>query len=172
MARPNPDGDRRVMLIRHVFAVLAGLALATSSPASASPREQAAGSFLRRVVGDLAANRYDVAWRNLYSAQRAAIPRDHYVACERLTRVPAGHTVVEVLRVRSVHITVAGGPPHPVGAFAVRLRITITNPEGSASDTVVTTAHALASPSGWSWILSPKRFAADRRSDCGMAWQV
>ena len=156
------------MLIRHLIAVLAGVALATSSTAGASARNPHPGSFLRRVVGDIAANRYGVAWHHLYPAQRAAISRDHYVACERLTRVPAGHTVVEVLRVRSVRIRVAGGPPHPVRAFAVRLRITITSADSAARDAVVTTAHALPVQSGWSWILSPKRFAADRRSDCGM----
>jgi hypothetical protein len=156
------------MLNRYLIAVLAGVALATSSTASASPREQDARSFLRRTVADLAANRYGVAWHNLYPAQRAAIPRDHYIACERLTRIPAGHTVVEVIRVRSVRIRVAGGPRHPVLAFAVRLRITITSAQSAARDTVVTTAHALPVSSGWSWILSPKRFAADRRSDCGL----
>lgn len=157
------------MLIRHLIAVLVGLALVTSSAAAASPREQEAGSFLRRVVGDLAANRYGVAWHDLYPDQRAAIPRDHYVACERLTRIPAGDTLVEVLRVRSVRIRVAGGSRFPVRAFAVRLRITITSAQSAARDTVVTTAHALPVSSGWSWILSPKRFAADRRSDCGLA---
>ncbi len=157
------------MLNRRLIAVLAAVALAASSTASASPSEEHAGSFLKRVVGDLAANRYGVAWHNLYPAQRAAIARDHYVACERLTRIPAGHTVVEVLRVGIVRIRVAGGPRHPVRAYAVRLRITITSPDGAARDTVVTTAHALPESSGWSWILSPKRFAADRRGDCGLS---
>jgi hypothetical protein len=156
------------MPIRRLIAVLAGVALAAASTAGASPRDQEAGSFLRRVVGNLAANRYAVAWHDLYPAQRAAIPRDHYVACERLTQIPAGRTVVEVLRVRRVRIRVAGGPRHPVRALAVRLRITITSARSAERDAVVTTAHALPTPSGWSWILSPRRYAADRRRDCGL----
>jgi hypothetical protein len=156
------------MFIRQLILVFVVVALTTCATAGASPRGQDAGLFVRRVVGELAANRYGVAWRSLYPAQRAAIPEDHYVACERLTRIPAGRTVVRVLSVRSVRIRVAGGPRRPVRAFAVKLRITITSARSAAHGTVVTTAHALPVASGWSWILSPKRFAADRRSDCGL----
>jgi len=156
------------MLIRHLIAVLVGVALAMNATASASPRQQTAGSFLRHVVRDLAANRYGTAWHNLYPSQQAAIPRDHYIGCERLTPIPAGRTVVRVLSVRSVRIRVAGGPRRLLRATAVRLRITITSADTGASDTVVTTAHALPVSSGWTWILSPRRFAADRRADCGV----
>jgi hypothetical protein len=156
------------MLTRHLATVLFGIALVMNPAAHAAPRQQDAGSFLRQVVSDLAANRYAAAWRNLYPSQQAAIPRDHYIGCEQLTSIPAGRTVVRVLGIRSVRLTVAGGPRHPLRAFAVRLRITITSADTGARDTVVTTAHALPVRSGWAWILSPKRFAADRRSDCGL----
>ena len=155
------------MLTRHLVTVLAGFALVMNPAAHAEPRQQNTGSFNRQVVRDLAANRYAAAWRNLYPSQQAAIPRGHYSYCERLTSIPAGRTVVRVLGIRSVRIAVAGGPRHLVRAFAVRLRITITSADSGASDTVVTTAHALPVTAGWAWILSPKRFAADRRSDCG-----
>jgi len=155
------------MVTRRLVTVLVGIALAMSSAAHAAPREQDAGSFLRQVVRDLAANRYAAAWRTLYPSQQAAIPRAHYSDCERLTLIPAGRTVVRVLGIRGVRITVAGGPRQPLRAFAVRLRITITSADTGASDTIITTAHALPVPSGWAWILSRKRFAADRRSDCG-----
>jgi hypothetical protein len=155
------------MLIRHLILVLVGAALALTPTAGASPTRHNAGSFVRQVVRDLAANRYGAAWPSLYTSQRIAIPRDHYIGCEHLTPIPAGRTVVTVLGVRAVRIRVAGGPRHLVRAFAVRIRITITSADGEASDTAVTTAHALPVPSGWAWILSPKRFAADRRSDCG-----
>jgi len=157
------------MLSRHFIAVLVGVALAMAPAASASPR-QGAGPFLRQVVRDLAANRYATAWRNPYPSQQAAIPRDHYIGCGRMTPIPAGRTVVRVLGVRSVRISVAGGPRRPLRAVAVRLRITITSPETGASDTVVKTAHAVPVSAGWTWILSPKRFAADRRSDCGLGF--
>jgi hypothetical protein len=157
------------MLTRHLVTALVGIALVMNSAAHAAPGQQDAGSFLRQVVRDLAANRYAAAWRSLHPSQQAAITRAHYTDCERLTPIPAGRTVVRVLGVRSVRITVAGGPRHPLRAFAVRLRITITSADTGASDTVVTTAHAIPIPSGWSWILSRKRFAADRRSDCGFA---
>ena len=156
------------MFIRQLILVFVVVALTTCATAGASRTRRDAGSFVRGVVGELAANRYGIAWNSLYPAQRAAIPEGHYVACERLTRIPAGHTVVKVLSVRSVRIRVAGGPRYPVPAFAVKLRITITSAQSAAHDTVVTTAHALPVASGWSWILSPKRFAADRRGDCGL----
>jgi hypothetical protein len=155
------------MLTRHLVTVLVGIALVVNPAAQAASRKQDAGSFLRHVVRELAANRYAAAWRDLYPSQQAAIPRDHYSDCERMTPIPAGRTVVSVLGVRSVRIRVAGGPRHLVRAFAVRLRITITSADTGARGTVVTTAHALPIASGWAWILSPKRFAADRRSDCG-----
>jgi hypothetical protein len=154
------------MLKRHLILVLAGVALATNTAASASPRPDSAGSFLIDVVGDLAANRYGAAWDTLHPAQRAAIPRDHYIGCERLSPIPAGRTVVTVLGSRSVRIMVAGGARQPVRAFAFRIRIAFTGRDDTTSDTVVTTAHAVPVASGWAWILSPTRFAADRSSDC------
>jgi hypothetical protein len=72
-----------------------------------------------------------------------------------------------VLGIGGVRIRVAGGPRHPVRAVAVRIRITITSAVTGAKDTFVTTVRAVPVASGWAWILSPKRFAADRRNDCG-----
>jgi hypothetical protein len=63
------------MLTRHLVTVLVGIALVVNPAAHAAPRQQDAGSFLRHVVGDLAANRYAAAWRYLYPiASRALKP--------------------------------------------------------------------------------------------------
>jgi hypothetical protein len=144
-------------------------ALATVAVARVLDTAPSAGdpvAFLRGVVAQIAANRYDAAWLTLFPAQQELVSRAQYVRCESASPIPGRLTSLRALRVREEQIAVAGTTGLST-ASAVTFRIVITSPTLHESVAVVHEVHAVRGDDGWAWILPARQFQLDRSPTCG-----
>ena len=115
--------------------------------------------FMTRLVRDVAAGNYELAWEGLHPAHKRVATRAKYLACERRDHVESTVAEIAVLRVVDEQVGVAGEPDEATGA-AVTLRLRF-----QGDDRVTDTFHAVAVERDWVWILPAARYeayAADR----------
>jgi hypothetical protein len=145
--------------------VAAGSALAWGSgetrraPALGDP-----GVFMKRVVTQVLAERYEAAWSTLHPAHQRVASRAEYVSCELLSPIPGVLDTIRVLSVRRGRAQVAGQGALP--ARAVTIRFTLTEPSLGETAEVTHTFHAVAVGGSWRWILPPGRFETYRADAC------
>jgi hypothetical protein len=121
------------------------------------------GRFMARLVLQKALGRYEVAWKALHPLHKQVAPRSEYVDCERLTPFPGLLKSVKVTRVFDDPVLVAGTTV-PVPSKGVTVRVSAWTP---VTPVVVThTFHAVRANGGWTWILTPERFAAYASDTC------
>lgn len=149
------------------------LAMAQKAPAARDGRAEGvqaraqAVTFLRGVIGALAANRYDVAWTTLAPAQQRLLPRATYVRCESLSPVPGRMTRIVTRSARSEGVVVPGSHGRTTRSIVVRFSVVLTGTAEQGSVTVPVVAHALRTDRGWAWMLPAKRLRQHRMPSCG-----
>lgn len=129
----------------------------------------AAVTFLRDVVGRLAANRYAEAWSTLVPDQQRLVPRDTYVRCESLSPVPGRLAAITALSVREERVQVPGAEDGSLPSVVVVFRLRIVDDTAGFSTAVRVTAHALRRDGRWAWMLPAERLEQHRTPGCGVA---
>ena len=154
-----------VLVIAFALAAVATALVLRSTQARGTSPSEDAGTFVTRIVGFIAADRYARAWPSLNPAHQSVAQRGEYISCER--RTPVGSTLrsAAVLRTakRLRHVPgVAGRTP----VTAVTLRLVIRDRVLGTKRTFVHTFNAVADGSRWTWILTPSRYQLYRTDAC------
>ena len=140
------------------------------APARVPAPNEGAGRFMKSVVSQKLAKRYDLAWETLYPAHQRVASREAYVDCQ--SRIPSPGAIsssVRVLRVFRERLSVAG-ESHKLTTAAVTVRATGLASAGDYYPFVVTTTfHALRVKGHWTWILSPKQYGYYSAGTCPYA---
>jgi hypothetical protein len=139
---------------------VAGLAITAGASARLTPRppEGGAGKFMKTVVSQKLASKYDLAWESLYPAHQQVASREAYVGCESLIPSSGNVTSVKAVRVFRQRISVAG-QPRKLMTRAVRIRVSVEVPYVPFPVVIAQTFHALRVHGSWKWILSPEQYA-------------
>ena len=147
----------------------AGAMLAAGEVAAQPAAEQKidAGSFARSVVGLIARNRYEQAWRSLHPSHQAAAGLEEYVSCEQRSPIPG--RLVSVTAGRPVSEVTVLTPGHSVLSKAVRVRVTLLDLATQETTVVSVKMHAVPAGTSWTWILPQARLADYADDRCGAA---
>ena len=150
------------------------LAAGTIAPATADAAERPlqtgrvdAASFARQVVGLIARNRYEQAWRSLHPSHQAAAGFAEYVSCEQRSPIPG--RLVSVTAGRPVSEVTVLTPGRTVLSRAVRIRIVLLDVATQETTVVPVKMHAVPIGGGWRWILPQARLADYADDRCGAA---
>jgi len=161
---PTSVGVLRFVCVGAVAAIALGLAIGASARVS-SPGAGAA-RFMKTVVREKLAKRYDLVWESLYPAHQQVATREAYVGCESLNPWPgAVASSVRVLRAYQERIRVAGDSQER-RTIAVRVRATAYAAGFPLPVVVTATYHALRAEGGWTWILSQAQYAYYSAGTC------
>ena len=169
----NTSTHPKALAVTVALSVLAavlcvGAGSARTIPGGPTPPRHQAVAFLTGVVGDLAANRYDVAWERLAPAQQRLVPRSTYVRCESLSPVPGRLVSIVPRWTRTEEVELPGAPSSSVASVAVRFDVRIAGSLEEGFVTVPVTAHALWIDRRWRWMLPARRLQQHRAPSCGM----
>lgn len=124
-------------------------------------------TFLRGVIGRLAANDYARAWASLDPRQQRLVGRSAYSRCEGFSPIPGRLDRIEVLDAHPEQVVVPGSGGTPTRSIVVAFRLTFA-PRPLQSPVVVRVrAHALRINGRWAWMLPAKRLALHRSGTCG-----
>lgn len=124
-------------------------------------------TFLRGVIGHLAANDYARAWSSLHPRQQRLVGQSAYSRCEGLSPIPGRLDRIEVLDAHPEQVVVPGSGGPPTRSTIITFRLTFA-PEPSQNPVVVRVrAHALRTNGRWVWMLPAKRLALHRSGQCG-----
>jgi len=151
-------------------AVSCAAAMLAAGEVAAQPVEAPridASSFARSVVGLIARNRYEQAWRSLHPSHQAAAGLAEYVSCEQHSPIPG--RLVSVTAGRPVSEVTVLTPGRAVLSKAVRVRITLLDLATQETTVVSVKMHAVPAGTGWTWILPQARLADYADDRCGAA---
>jgi len=151
-------------------AMLAAGELVAAEAAAAQPVEAHridASSFARSVVGLIARNRYEQAWRSLHPSHQAAAGLEEYVSCEQRSPIPG--RLVSLTAGRPVSEVTVLTPGRAVLSKAVRVRIALLDLATQETTVVSVKMHAVPAGTSWTWILPQARLADYADDRCGAA---
>ena len=143
----------------------AGVAVPAFVEAATGKPKADAGRFMVRVVTQVVANDYDAAWATLHPEHKRVAPRSTYVACELRNPVTGVLDKARVLSVASRRFAMPGRT-RPVLGKAVRLQITLADPDTNEITRTTQTFHTVAVGSRWTWILPARAYALYRSESC------
>jgi hypothetical protein len=136
------------------------------SAQSAVARAESPSAFARKVVTEIAANDYAVAWRTLHPLHQHEAPLEEYVRCESASPIPGHLQSLRVLRVVDQAVRVPGAAAAVPGK-AVSVRITIADRALDLAVVVDDTIHLVSVDGAWRWILPQRRYERYRDDACG-----
>ena len=152
---------------------VAAVATAAFSPAASGSQsawlrpQQSPVTFLKVVIGKLAANDYARAWTSLHPSHQQVAPEAEYVACERLSPVPGRLVSLVPLRVQRKQISVAG-LEGTVSGTVVTFRMRLADRALGAAVTLKLSAAAVPVDGSWTWMLPRARYELYRDDACGL----
>ena len=126
--------------------------------------DDGAMTFARKVVRQIAEDRYDEAWPLLHPSHQQVASRAEYVSCEQQSPIP-GRLVSETTG-KAVDEPVVLLPGKRVASRAVPVRVVLLDVATSEQTAVNLRVHAVAVDGQWRWVMPPKRFAQYRDGIC------
>ena len=129
------------------------------------PPLRSAGSFMLADIRYKTDGKWGVAWETLYPAHKVVAPRGEYVACEESTPWVAPAQSFELVGIRRASFRIPGGGIVEGAAVAIRISVSGCSPRDPI--VFVHSFHLVPVDGGWTWLLSPQRYALYRHDGCG-----
>ena len=136
----------------------------TTEAAPEEPTEDLGDFYTRRIDYEFK-GQFGRSWDELHPGQQALVPRTKYEECrDESSEQFAGAELksLEVVETYEDPIEVIGVPERTSTAVTVRIAVT----DGSESQTVTDTFHAIAVNGKWVWILPPADIRAFKAGNC------